>query len=254
MSAVLVIAQRDMKSFFHSLRGSVIFWFFLIFMGFFFQSFVISFIEMQSQSAGYGGDGPTLNQLLTAIFHNLHFILLLIVPALTMSAFAEERKTQVDRLLQTSPVTMFQIVLGKFFASTLMISLVLLASSVYPIYTVIYGNADGAVILSSYLGIFLLVCSQVALGLMVSSMTDNQFLAFVFTMFGLFLLLILNWIAPNITSAGATEQFVKYLASTTHLDNFFKGLITIADVTYFILFTGLFLFFTFITLDSRRWR
>ena len=171
-----------------------------------------------------------------------------------MSAFAEERKTQVDRLLQTSPVTMFQIVLGKFFASTLMISLVLLASSVYPIYTVIYGNADGAVILSSYLGIFLLVCSQVALGLMVSSMTDNQFLAFVFTMFGLFLLLILNWIAPNITSAGATEQFVKYLASTTHLDNFFKGLITIADVTYFILFTGLFLFFTFITLDSRRWR
>ena len=52
MSAVLVIAQRDMKSFFHSLRGSVIFWFFLIFMGFFFQSFVISFIEMQSQSAG----------------------------------------------------------------------------------------------------------------------------------------------------------------------------------------------------------
>ena len=140
-----------------------------------------------------------------------------------MSAFAEEKKTQVDRLLQTSPVTTLQIVFAKFFASTGMLALVLLASAVFPLYTVVFGNADLAAIAASYLGVFLLICSQVALGIWISSMTSNQFIAFIFTMFGLFLLLILNWIAPNITSTGGLEQVFKYMAATTHLDNFFKG-------------------------------
>ncbi len=254
MNSIFTIAKRDLFSFFYSLKGSIVFWFFLIFIGFFFHSFVVSFMEMQSQSMGYGGQGPTLSQLLTAIFHNLHFILLLIVPAVTMASFAEEKKTHVDRLLQTSPVTTLQIVLGKFFASTGVLILALVASIVFPLFTVIYGNADVGAIASAYLGVALLICSQVALGVWISSMTDNQFIAFVFTMFGLFFLLILNWIAPNITSPGSTEQFVKYLASTSHLDNFFKGLITVADVTYFLLFTTLFLFFTYVALDSKRWR
>ncbi|SME89101.1 ABC transporter permease [Pseudobacteriovorax antillogorgiicola] len=254
MSSVFLIAKRDLVSYFHSLKGSIIFWFFLIFMGFFFHSFVFTFVEYQAQSAGYGGGGPTLSQLLTAIFHNLHFILLLIVPAVTMASFAEEKRTQVDRLLRTSPVTMLQIVLGKFFASIGVLTLVLIASMVFPAYTMIYGNADIGAIASSYLGVFLLMSSQVALGIWISSMTSNQFIAFVFTMFGLFLLLILNWIAPNITSSGGAEEFVKYLASTTHLDNFFKGLITVADLVYFALFTATFLLFAHVSLDSQRWR
>ena len=252
MNSIFAIAMRDLKSYFHSLKASIIFWFFLIFMGFFFHSFVVTFVELQAQSAGRGG--PTLSQLLTAIFHNLHFILLLIVPAVTMASFAEEKRSHVDRLLQTSPVSTLQIVLGKFFASLGVLSLVLIASTVFPAYTLIYGNADLATIASAYLGVFLLMASQVALGLWVSSMTNNQFIAFVFTMFGLFLLLILNWIAPNITSSGGTEQFVKYLASTTHLDNFFKGLISVSDVTYFFLFSITFLFFAHVSLDSQRWR
>lgn len=254
MGSILTIARRDLQSYFASLKGSIVFWFFLIFMGFFFHSFVYTFVEYQTQSAGYGGGGPTLSQLLTAIFHNLHFILLLIVPAVTMSSFAEEKKNHVDRLLQTSPVTMLQILLGKFFASIGILTLVLLASMVFPFYTMLYGNADLASILSAYLGVFLLMASQVALGIWVSSMTNNQFVAFAFTMFGLFLLLILNWIAPNITSSGGAEEIVKYLASTSHLDNFFKGLITVKDTGYFILFTLTFLLFAHVSLDSQRWR
>ena len=254
MNSVYVIARRDFMSYFYSLKGSIVFWFFLIFMGFFFHSFVYTFVEYQSQAAGYGSGGPTLSQLLTAIFHNLHFILLLIVPAVTMSSFAEEKRSQVDRLLQTSPISMFQIVLGKFFASVSILGLVLVASMVFPAYTLIYGNADLSSILSAYLGVFLLMASQVSLGIWVSTMTKNQFIAFIFTMFGLFLLLILNWVAPNITSSGSTEQFVKYLASTTHLDNFFKGLITVSDVTYFILFTVTFFMFSHVSLDSLLWR
>ena len=253
MSAIYTIAKRDLLSYFRSLKGGVIFWFFLIFMGFFFQSFVYSFMEMQ-QRAAMMGNTPTIDQLLTAMFHNLHFILLLVVPAVTMASFSEEKRTHSIRLLQTAPVAPFQIVLGKFFACCAILGLVLVASAVYPLFTVKYGNPDPGPILTSYLGIFLLMCSQVAFGMWISAMTSNQFLAFLFTMFGLFLLLILNWIAPNISSGGGAEEVVKYLASTTHLDVFFKGMLTIADVVYFVAFIAIFLFFTNTVLDSQRWR
>lgn len=253
MGAVLTIARRDLAAYFNSMKGSVIFWFFLIFMGFFFQSFIFTFVELQQRAPMMGGEAPTLEQLLTAIFNNLHFILLLVVPAVTMATFSEERKTHALRLLQTAPISATQIVLGKFIACAGLMALVLVASSVYPFFTKMYGNPDIGPIFTSYLGIFLLMCSQIAFGLWVSSMTSNQFIAFVFTMFGLFLLLILNWIAPNIASGGA-EGAIKYLASTTHLDVFFKGMLSVADVTYFIIFTILFLFFTNVVLDSQRWR
>jgi ABC-2 type transport system permease protein len=204
----MTIAWRDLRSYFASPKGAAIFFFFLGFMGFFFQNFVATFVEMTQRAPMFGGEAPTLEQLLRALFYNLHFILILIIPAVTMSSFSEERRNQTIRLLQTSPVTATQIVLGKFLASAAVLAAVLLCSSVYPIFTKLYGNPDMGVILVSYLGIFLLMCSQVAFGLWVSSMTTNQFMAFLFTMFGLFLLLILNWIAPNITGGVIMECVV----------------------------------------------
>ena len=254
MGSVIAIAKRDFLSFFASMKGATIFFFFLIFMGFFFNSFVYTFVEMQQRAPMMGGQAPTLDQLLKALFYNLHFILLLVVPAVTMASFAEEKRAHTIRLLQTAPVSSLQIVFGKFLASTVLLCAVLLASSLYPIFTVIYGNPDPGPVWTSYVGVLLLISSQVAFGLWVSSMTKSQFMAFIFTMAGLFLLLILNWIAPNITGTGWLESFFKYAASTTHLDVLFKGMITVADVTYFVCFTALFLFFTNVTIDSQRWR
>ena len=254
MNAILTIARRDLRSFFTSPKGWAIFFFFLLFMGFFFKSFVDHFLELQQRAPMMGGQAPTLEQLLRALFYNLHFILILVIPAVTMSSFSEERRNQTLRLLQTAPISPTQIVLGKFSAAAIMMTLVLGASFVYPAYTMKFGSPDKATILASYLGIFLLVCSQLAFGLWISAMTTNQFLSFIFTMFGLFLLLILNWLAPNISGGGVFESTIKYIASTDHLDVFFKGMLTVKDVTYFLCFTGMFLFFTNVTLDSQRWR
>jgi len=254
MGAALIIARRDLMSFFTSIKGASIFFFFLIFMGVFFQNFVATFAELTAQAPQHGGEAPTLEQLTRAIFYNLHFILILIVPAVTMSAFSEEKRNHAFRLLQTSPVTSLQIVLGKFLASTSLLGFVLLASTVYPMFTVLYGNPDVGVILSSYLGIFLLMCGQVAFGIWISSMTSNQFIAFLFTMFGIFMLMILNWLAPHITGGGTLENVAKYVASTEHLDSFFKGLITVKSTMYFLCFSAMFLFFTNVALDSQRWR
>jgi ABC-2 type transport system permease protein len=254
MGAVLTIARRDFRSAFASPKAAAIFFFFLMTMGFFFYNFVATLLEMQSRAPTMGGEAPNLEQLIRAIFYNLHFTLILIVPAITMATFSEERKNQSFRLLQTAPVTATQIVLGKFLAIVGLMSVVLLASSVFPLFLVKYGNPDTGIIWSSYLGIFLLVCSQLAFGLWVSSMTKNQIMAFIFTMFGLFMLLVLNWLAPNLAGNDFFETILKYLASTDHLDVLFKGMITVSDVTYFVLFTITFLFFTNVVIDSQRWR
>ncbi len=254
MGPIFTIAGRDLRSYFTSPKGAAIFWFFLIFIGVFFHNFVNMFMDMAQRAPMQGGTAPTLEQLLRALFSNVHFILILIVPAVTMASFSEEQKNNTIRLLQTSPVTPTQIVLGKFFAAAGLLALVLLAATVYPFFTVVYGNPDLGIILVSFLGIFLLMCSQIAFGIWVSSTTTNQFMAFLFTMFGLFLLLILNWIAPNLSGGGIFETILKYFASTDHLDQFFKGVISVGHTAYFICFTALFLFFTNVSLDSRRWR
>jgi ABC-2 type transport system permease protein len=122
------------------------------------------------------------------------------------------------------------------------------------LFVIHYGNPDTSLVLTAYLGVFLLMCSQLAFGLWISSMTSNQFMAFLFTMFGLFMLLILNWAAPKITSEGISEKVVKYIASTDHVDVFFKGMLSVQDTMYFLCFTATFLFFTNVVLDSQRWR
>ena len=255
MGAVLTIAWRDIKANFASPKGSAIFFVFLLLMGLFFYNFLNTFVEMTQKAPMYGGEAPTLEQLLKALFYNLHFILILVIPALTMSTFSEERRNQTIRLLQVSPITPTQIVFGKFLAVVGVLALVLVCSAVYPLFIKAYGNPDVGVILTSYAGVFLLMCAQLAFGLWVSSMTTNQFMAFLFTMFGLFLLLVLNWIAPSISSTGGWwAGTLKYLASTDHLDMFLKGMLTVSDTVYFLCFGALFLFFTNVVLDSQRWR
>jgi ABC-2 type transport system permease protein len=254
MGSLVTIAARDIKSYFSSPKGVLIFWALLFLMGFFFHNFVATFVEMQQRAPMYGGEAPTLEQLLRALFYNLHFVLILIIPAVTMASFSEEKRSQSIRMLLTSPVSATQIVLAKFFAAATIMALVLLGSFVYPMFTMAFGNPDFGVIASAYLGLFLLICSQLAFGLWISSMTSSQFMAFIFTMFGLFFLLILNWLAPNIAGGGLFEEVIKYVASSDHLDAFFKGMLTVKDVTYFLCFTAMFLFFTNVVLDSQRWR
>ncbi len=255
MRAIMTIARRDFRSTFLSPKAGAIFFVFLLFMGLFFYSFIGEFLQIQMNSAQTGGQGATLEQLLKAIFYNLHFVMILIIPAVTMATFSEEKKTHTLRLMQSAPISASHIVLGKFIAVVGVMSIVLFASMVFPAFLVKFGNPDMGVILTSYLGVFLLIMAQLAFGLWVSSLTSHQFMAFIFTMLGLFALLILNWLAKSISQgASILESVLKYLASTEHLDSFLKGMISVADVTYFVCFTALFLFLTNVVLDSQRWR
>ncbi len=254
MGAVLTIAKREIKSGLFSPKAAIMFFFFIGFVGFFFYTFTSSFIEMQARAPGMGGQAPTLEQLFTALLYNAHFLFIFIIPALTMGTFAEEKRSQTIRLLQTAPITATQIVFGKFLGVLSIMLMLLLASAVFPIFLSSYGNPDTGVILSSYLGMALLVSAYLSACLWISSLTKNQFVALIFSIMLLFLLMILNWLAPNLSGSDTLQGVLKYLASTDHLDVFFKGMITVGDAAYFLVFTGMFLFFTNIVIDSERWR
>lgn len=254
MRTVFAICLRDLKALFATPKAAVVTCIFLVLMSIFFRSFLFTYVEMQRTAAGYGGESATLEQILRALFFNLHFVLILIVPGITMSTYAEEKRLQTFKLLQTAPMHPWQIVLGKFLASAGLMSFILLSTTIYPLYLLAFGNPDPGPIASGYLGLFLLTLFMVAYGNWISSMTSNQFVAFALTILGVFVLLILNWVAPNISGGGYGEAILKYVATTPHLDNFLKGMITVSDVVYFLCATVLFLFFTTIVIDSERWR
>ncbi len=254
MGAISTIALRDLKSFFRSLTGPTVFFLFLLFIGIFFYGFIGKFMTMKQDAIQTGGGGATLEDLLQAIYANIHFILLFIIPAITMGTFAAEQKNHCDRLFKSAPVSSLQVVLGKYFACLGLMTMVLIASLIYPLFLAYYGNPDIGVIFGGFLGLFLLIASQLAFGVWVSSMTSNQLIAFIFTMSGLFLLLVLNFMVPDLTSANEAQEALKYIATTDHLHSFLKGTIQVKDLTYFLLFTIIFLFFSNVSLDSQRWR
>ena len=254
MNSILLIAKKEFKTGLVTPKTSAIFFFFLLFMGWFFSNFIDTFILMQQQAPMMGGQAPTMEQLLKAMFFNLHFILILIVPAVTMGAFSEEKKNQSLRFLQTAPISAFEIVAGKYLSSCAVMGSVLLLSAVYPAFLAVYGNPDIGVIFSSYLGLFLLICAQLAFGLWVSSMTSNQFLAFLFTMLGLFLMLVLDFLAPNLAGGSWTDVVIRYFSTSSHLDGFFSGVISVADTFYFLILIIGFICFAVAKIDSLRWR
>jgi ABC-2 type transport system permease protein len=185
------------------------------------------------------------------------WVFLFLIPAVTMRTFADENKSGTIELLLTKPVTDFQIVLAKFFAGIVLVLLALLPTIIFPI-TIYFlgnpiGNIDIGAIVGSYIGLIFLSGAYVAIGIFSSAITKNQIISFltsVFICFFLFqgfdslsILPFLQNIDFIIVSLGINEH---YLAMS-------KGVIDTRDVTYFISLISLFLIFTKLVLESRKW-
>ena len=247
---IFTVAFRDLKATICSMRGGALAFIFLFFVGAFFYSFVLTLLEIKLHSSYRVS--PSLEDLTKAIFHNFHFVLLLVVPAVTMGTFAEERQSGLYRLLRVAPLSSFEIVLGKFLASFIAVTGVCILSGVYFFWIYYNGNPDLGVYLSSSIGIFLLVLLKISFGVFVSSVTRNQFLAFLFTIAGLFLMLVINWILPTLSSQVQWVDAVKLIATTTHLDPFLEGMVSLSDISYFVSFALFFLFLTVVSYEADR--
>jgi ABC-2 type transport system permease protein len=191
---------------------------------------------------------------MTAVFSTGPFAYLLLIPAITMRSFAEERKTGTLELLLTRPLSLWSIVLGKFFAAWALVGLSLLPTLVY--YFSLYelglpaGNIDSASVAGSYVGLFLLGGVYASIGLLASALADNQVTAFIVAAFTCFLLYSGLESLAQLNVWAPASPFLSKLALSTHYTALSKGLIDTRDVLYLASVGGLALFGAKLSLEK----
>jgi ABC-2 type transport system permease protein len=227
MDKIWTIAKRELRSFFDSLMAYVMIVLFQGFSGFFTWIF--------------GSDIFLVGQASLQTFFGIsYWTLFFFIPAITMGLLAEERKSGTIELLVTKPVTDWQIILGKFLAAFLLISVTMALTLPYYITVANIGKIDHGAVLMGYLGLLFMSASYISIGLFTSSITGNQIVAFLAALFiGIFFHLIFGLVA--IGSGGWLASVLGYLSLGSHYESMARGVIDSKDIIYFlsVIFAGL---------------
>jgi ABC-2 type transport system permease protein len=171
-------------------------------------------------------------------FENLPFVLFIFIPVLTMRLWAEDKKENTFELLMTFPMKPVEIVLGKFFAGFVFYATALLSTLVLSVLVLFVGRPDMGVILGGYLGGLLIGALYLAIGIFISGLTKEQIVAFVLTVISCFLVFFLgtDFFAMVLDGwvPGLGTFLMKTLGASERLTNFFKGVVNVTDVLYFV--------------------
>ena len=257
MRNILAIAAKDLRSQFVSPIAYVVLTGFLLLGGWFFFNLLARFNFLLNLYLSFRNpeamDRLNLNDFVIApLLHNLSVILVILVPVITMRSFAEEKRSGTYELLMTSPLSVTEIVLGKFLGAFAFVFIMLLLTGIYPLILVLYGNPESGVILSGFLGLLLLATAFVSVGLLTSSLTENQIIAAVSCLVVLLLLYVISW--PADTAGDTLGAVLKYASLTEHFSEMVKGVIDTRDLAYFGSVIVLALFLTQRSVESLRWR
>ena len=254
MKNIWKVAWRDFRAYFTSPIAYIVTAGFMVIMGWMFFVYLSHFQVQNMQFQQYNmGKGTSITEgIIRPLYGNMNVVLLLLVPFITMRLIAEEKKNHTIELLMTAPLTLTEIILGKFLSGFLMLAVMIALTAIYPAVLFITGNPDLGPILSNYLGTILLCSCYLSLGVLFSSMTENQIVAGALSFAaGLFFWLI-SWATASASSGWG--EILSYLSLITHYNNFGQGIINSTDVFYFLSFIGVGLFLTHRVLDSYRWR
>jgi ABC-2 type transport system permease protein len=206
------------------------------------------------QMSPMGGPATVnVNQdMIRPLLDNVTILILFIMPMVTMRTYSEEKRSGTIELLLTSPLTDFQIVMGKFLGALALYACALAVTLVHVAVLFIYGDPEWKPILTAYLGLLLLGGCFIAVGLFISSLTRNQIVAGLAT-FGVFLFLwIITWIG---TFTGPTgTALTNYLSIIQHYEDFAKGVLDTTHLIYYVSFITFGLFLTAKSVDTERWR
>ena len=219
--------------------------------------FILIFLLLASSFTFYLGGLYERGQADLNPFFSFHpWLYLFLIPALSMRLWAEERKSGTIELLMTQPITLWQAVLGKFFAAWIFAGLALALT--FPLWlTVNYlGNPDNGAILAAYAGSLLLAAGFLAIGSFMSAVTRNQVVAFILAVVTCFAFLLAGYpIVLDAFRAWLPATFVEAIASLsflTHFDSIQKGVLDLTDLLYFAMLIAYFLIATAVVLDVRK--
>jgi ABC-2 type transport system permease protein len=238
MNTIWIITKRELNSFFDSLIAFIMIVLFLGFSGFF------TWIS--------GSDIFMVGQAtLRSFFSIAYWTLFFFIPALTMRLIAEEKKTGTIEMLLTKAVTDRQVILGKYLATIILITIALAFTLPYVITVSKIGNLDAGGTICGYLALILMSAAYTSIGLFTSSITSNQIVAFLAALFiGLFFHILFQIIATGMK--GFIGQLINSLSVTEHFESLSRGVVDSRDLIYFgsIIFLGLFL--TEVSLSKRN--
>lgn len=253
MTNILAIAHKEWRGYFSSPIGYVVIGMYVLLFGFFYTVGLTWFVS-QSMQGGQMGAGPlNINQqMIRYVFQNSVVVFLLVVPLITMRTYSEEKRSGTIELLMTSPVTDFQIVMGKFLGAMSLYAAMLAVTLVHMAVLFAYGDPEWKPIATSYLGLVLLGGCFVSAGLFFSSLTRNQIVAAFATFAVLLLLYVLQWVESF--SGPTLGKVTSYLSVTTHVDDFLRGIVDTEHIVYYLSFITFGLFLTAKAVDSERWR
>lgn len=238
MREIWIITKKELNTFFDSLMAYVMLVLFLGFSGFF------TWI--------YGADVFMVGQAtLQSFFAVAFWTLFFFIPALTMHTIAEERRSGTIELLLTKPVSEWQLVIAKYLAILLLITIALLFTMVYYISLSFVGDVDHGVVWTGYLGLLLMSSVYIAIGIFCSSIAKNQIVAFLLSIsVGVCFHLLFSVISTAFT--GPVGELFNYLSMTTHFESVSRGVIDTKDIVYFVSLTFLALAAAKATLMKRR--
>lgn len=256
MRNILAIAQKELKAYFSSPIAYIALGFWAFVYGYFFVA-ILQFFVRQSLQMSQFSQGPqalNINQQLIRplVAQNVPILVLFLLPMITMRTYSEEKRSGTIELLLTSPVTDWQIILGKFVGAMGLYAAMLGVTLIHVGVLFIYGRPEWKPVVTVYLGLLLLGGCFISVGLFISSLTKNQIVAGMATFCVFLLLWVITWIGSF--SGPGVDQLTQYLSIVDHLDDFGKGVLDTTHIVYYLSFITFGLFLTAKSVDSERWR
>jgi ABC-2 type transport system permease protein len=255
LNRMAAIYRRELAYFFNSAMAYAVMTVFVLLAGYFFYNLLgyYNLASIRSMQNPAGARGLNLSDgVVRPLMGNISVILILILPLLTMRLLSEERKSGTAELLFTYPISDWDAILGKYFATLTVYVCMLALTVLYPLLLYQYASPELGPILTGYLGLFLIGAGYVAMGLFFSTVTENQLVAAVATFGCGLLFLIATWLTPFVSPAAA--EVLKQISILEHFDGFTRGVLESNDVVFYLNFTVFFLFLSSRVLDSNRWR
>ena len=235
MKQLLTILKKDLRSYFDQPTGYILNIIFIVAIAFmFFRT-----IDTTNEAS------------LRPMFSLLPWILAIYIPAVSMRLFSEEQRDGTLEILFTQPVRGTTVILAKFFAGLIFISIGILGTILIPISLTFAGNLDVGALIAQYIGAILLSSSLVSIGIFASSLTKNQIVAFIISLSVSMLLLVLGLDFINITLPSALSVLLQDLSPLTHFSSITRGLIDLRDVLYFISIDIAFLSITYLNTKGK---
>ncbi|MFH5187504.1 ABC transporter permease subunit [Paenibacillus sp. TAB 01] len=236
MRRTWAITKKELQMYFYSPTSYVAFAFFFLVVGYMFSSNFLysSMIDVRMVSSP------------------VNFLYLLIIPLLTMRLVSDELRQGTDELLLTSPISITEIVIGKYLAAVVVQLLLVVGCLLYPLIMSSYGKLDQPLLWLSFLSMFLIGAAMMAVGLFASSLSSHQMVSGILGIGLLLILWTIDWLGDTV--GGKIKDYLGIFSIVSRGNNLQKGVLNFADVLFYVTLAIVFIVLSIQVLERKRWR